>query len=81
VKIAIQTTSTKCQYNAQISTMSVSFGVRPRLKSMARSVSSQRTPTVTCAPWNPVSVKNDEPNRFVRMVSPSWTNEVNSNAW
>ena len=49
--------------------------------SMKSSVSSQRTPAVTCAPWKPVSVKNDEPNRLVRIVSPSCTNDVNSNAW
>ncbi len=49
--------------------------------SMARSVSSQSTPAVTWAPWKPVSVKNDEPNRLVRMVSPSCTNDVNSKAW
>src|SRR5688572_3283414 len=48
---------------------------------MASNVPSQITPAVTCAPWNPVSVKNDEPNRFVRMVSPSCTNDVNSYAW
>ena len=28
-----------------------------------------------------MSVKNDEPNRFVRIVSPSCTNDVNSYAW
>src|SRR5687768_7192759 len=39
------------------------------------------TPAVTCAPWNPVSVKKDDPNRLVLIVSPSWTNEVNSYAW
>ena len=29
---------------------------------------SQTTPRVTCAPWNPVRVKNVLPNRFVRGV-------------
>src|SRR5574338_795845 len=48
---------------------------------MASRVPSQITPAVTCAPWNPVSVKKDEPKRFVRMLSPSCTNEVNSYAW
>ncbi|MND03901.1 hypothetical protein D3C83_239440 [compost metagenome] len=28
-----------------------------------------------------MSVKNDDPNRFVLIVRPSCTNEVNSNAW
>src|SRR5688500_18070944 len=48
---------------------------------MASRVPSQMTPAVTCAPWKPVSVKNDEPKRLVRIVSPSWTNDVNSYAW
>ena len=37
---------------------------------MESSVTSQSTPAVTCAPWKPVSVKNDEPNRLVVMVEP-----------
>src|SRR6266540_3317926 len=48
---------------------------------MPRSDSSQSTPAVTWAPWNPVSVKKEEPKRFVLIVSPSCTNEVNSYAW
>src|SRR6476620_10175616 len=44
-------------------------------------VSRQITTEITYTTWNPVIVKNDEPNRFVRIVSPSWTNEVNSYAW
>ena len=47
---------------------------------MANKVNSQSTPAVTCAPWNPVNVKNEEPNRFLRIDSPSCTNDVNSNA-
>ena len=31
MKIAIQTTSTKCQYSAQMSTISASFGLQPAL--------------------------------------------------
>ena len=54
---------------------------RPRVRSIQSSVISQSTPTVTWAPWKPVSVKKDEPKRFVLIVSPSWTNEVNSYAW
>src|ERR1044071_2181366 len=81
VKIAIQTTSTKCQYSAQMSISTASFVVRPRFESMANIVSSQSTPAVTCAPWKPVSVKNVDPNRFRRMVRPSCTNDVNSYAW
>src|SRR5215208_6684620 len=49
--------------------------------SIASSVQSQITPAVTCAPWKPVRVKNDEPKRLVRIVSPSCTNDVNSYAW
>src|SRR5450432_1751117 len=49
--------------------------------SIDNSVSSQMTPAVTCAPWKPVRMKKDEPNRFVWIVSPSCTNEVNSYAW
>src|SRR5579862_5215296 len=64
-----------------MSTRSASLGVSPRLKSMNSSVSSHSTPTVTCVPCVPVSVKNDDPNRFVWIVSPSCTNEVNSYAW
>src|ERR1051325_4190479 len=48
---------------------------------MASSVPSQMTPTVTCAPWKPVSVKNDDPKRLRRMVNPSCTNDVNSYDW
>src|SRR5215211_7455504 len=48
---------------------------------MARSVPSQMTPALTCAPWKPVSVKNELPNRLRLIVRPSCTNEVNSNAW
>src|SRR5688572_21513776 len=81
VKIAIHTTSTRCQYSAAMSTQTASFGCRPRFMSMANNVPSQITPAVTCAPWKPVSVKNDEPNRFRRIVRPSWTNDVNSYAW
>src|SRR5687767_15115497 len=39
------------------------------------------TPAVTWAPWNPVRVKNDDPNRLVLIVSPSCTKDVNSYAW
>ena len=48
---------------------------------MAQSVMSHSTPALTCAPWNPVSVKNDEPNRLRRMDNPSCTKDVNSYAW
>src|SRR5436853_6098775 len=81
VKIAIQTTSTKCQYKAQMSMSKASFVVKPRFESIANKVSSQSTPAVTCAPWKPVSVKNDDPNKLRRMDRPSCTNEVNSKAW
>src|SRR5687768_11891101 len=81
VKIAIQITSTKCQYRAHRSTAISSDGWSPRLKSIASSVSSQSTPALTCAPWNPVSVKKVEPNRLRLIVSPSFTNAVNSYAW
>jgi hypothetical protein len=43
----------------------------PRYMSNQRN-SSQITPMVTCAPWNPVRTKNVEPNRFVCSVRPSW---------
>src|ERR1051325_11353324 len=81
VKIAIQTTSTKCQYRAQMSISRASFVVKPRFESMANIVSSQSTPAVTCAPWKPVSVKKVEPNRLRRIDNPSCTNDVNSYAW
>ena len=64
----------------QMSTSSVSFGPSPRLMSIASNVQSHSTPAETCAPWKPVSVKNDEPNRLVLIVRPSCTNEVNSYA-
>src|SRR3569833_1608184 len=48
---------------------------------MKRSISSQMPPKMNCAPWKPVRMKNDEPMRFVWIVSPSCTNDVNSYAW
>src|SRR5919204_5113354 len=64
-----------------MSTLIASVGRSPRLTSIPNIVRSQSTPTVTCAPWKPVSVKNDEPKRFVLIDSPSCTNDVNSYAW
>src|SRR5512146_232901 len=63
------------------STVIASRGPSPRLKSTNSMVTSQSTPAVTCAPWKPVSVKKVDPNRFVVILSPSCTNEVNSYAW
>ena len=64
-----------------MSTTSSSCGPSPRVRSIQRRLINQSTPTVTCAPWKPVSVKKVEPKRFVLRVSPSRTNAVNSYAW
>ena len=78
MKITIQTMSTKCQYSPTSSTASDCCGPIVPANDRVNSVSSISTPTATWAPWNPVSTKNEEPNRFVDSVSPSRTNSVNS---
>ena len=71
VKITIHTTSTKCQYRPAISTRSACC--TPSLPCIDRpqSESSQMMPTVTCAPWRPVSTKKLEPKTFVLRARPS----------
>src|SRR5213592_949133 len=76
--MTIQTTSTKCQYSPVISTVRACPGPSFPCSARTHSVSSQRTPTVTCAPCVPVSTKNVQPNRLVWRVSPLCTNSVNS---
>ena len=51
-----------------------SFPCRAR----THNVRSHSTPTVTCAPCVPVSTKNVQPNRLVEIVSPLFTNSLNS---
>src|SRR5947208_4585771 len=72
--MTIHTTSTKCQYSPVIST--VIALARPSFPCSARthSVRSHSTPTVTCAPCVPVRTKKVQPNRFVPIVRPLWTN-------
>src|SRR5438874_4313687 len=81
VKITIQTTSTKCQYRPLISTVVACALVSFPCSARTHSVSSHKTPTVTCAPCVPVSTKNVQPNRFVWSVRPLCTNSVNSSTW
>src|SRR2546422_6263787 len=72
--MTIQTTSTKCQYSPVISTVRACPGPSFPCSARTHSVSSHRTPTVTCAPCVPVSTKNVQPNRLVWRVSPLCTN-------
>ena len=46
-----------------------------------QSESSQTMPTVTWAPWRPVSTKKLDPNRLVSRLRPSRVNSVNSKIW
>src|SRR6266705_1352527 len=81
VKITIQTTSTKCQYRPVISTvMALALPSFP-CNARTHSVSSHKTPTVTCAPCVPVGTKSVRANRFVCSVRPLCTNSVNSITW
>src|SRR5262249_31896545 len=69
VKITIQTMSTKCQYRPAISMKSACSELSRPVQDTAVMYSSQKIPIVTCAPWKPVSVNSEEPNRLCCNVS------------
>src|SRR2546427_266278 len=71
-------TSRKCPERPEISTVSAWAGPSFPCRARSHNVRSHSTPTVTWAPWVPVSTKKVQPNRFVCRVSPSRTNELNS---
>ncbi len=54
--MTIQTMSTKCQYRPSSSTVSERSPVTRLREMMPTSASNMMMPTVTCTPWNPVSV-------------------------
>jgi hypothetical protein len=69
--MTIQTMSTKCQYSPTISTGNAGSSDNDPRHDITTRISSIRTPTVTCTPWKPVSVKKVVPNTLVVIVSPS----------
>src|SRR2546425_8462112 len=74
------TTLFRSQYRPVISTVIALAGPSLPCSARTQSVSSHRTPTVTCAPCVPVSTKNVHPNRFVER-SEEHTSELQSLAY
>src|ERR1700722_11235580 len=81
VKTTIHTTSTKCQYRPTLRSRCDGLRLKSPAIDSASTMPSAMSPTVTCSPWKPVSVKNVVANRLLVRLMPPWYRARYSRAW